>query len=99
MTRRKPTTRPSWRYVHVCFFYQQGNKADARNEQAFQDEFSVSSKFVLEHEFDTYSNLDFSLYVPCWELMPHLKRIFQLADVNSLDEYGGGWEGWAGSAI
>lgn len=58
----------------------------------------VPAKQVLENEFSVYSSLDFCLYLPPWEVMPHLERILALGDYASLEEYLGEKEFYIGGS-
>lgn len=38
----------------------------------------MDSKEVREHEFAVFADLEFNLYIPSREFMPHFERIFQV---------------------
>ncbi|KAJ3020017.1 hypothetical protein HKX48_001432 [Thoreauomyces humboldtii] len=48
----------------------------------------VSRKDILAGEFVIYTALEFTLYVPLWEVMPHLERVIEASAVHkTLEEY------------
>ncbi|CDS03675.1 hypothetical protein LRAMOSA01076 [Lichtheimia ramosa] len=55
--------------------------------EAIDDELDVDSKEVREHEFAVFADLEFNLYIPTSEFMPHFERIFQAMDYKSIEEY------------
>ncbi|KAI7828427.1 hypothetical protein BX661DRAFT_14189 [Kickxella alabastrina] len=50
----------------------------SRSLQAIQRRFEVSSKSILDQEFSVFAELDFSLWVPRREFMPHFLRMFEV---------------------
>ncbi|KAJ2159315.1 hypothetical protein GGF46_003107 [Coemansia sp. RSA 552] len=56
-------------------------------EQAIQRRFEVSANLVLDHEFSVFAELDFSLWVPRREFMPHFLRMFESTDYDTLTDY------------
>ncbi|RKP38703.1 hypothetical protein BJ085DRAFT_16375 [Dimargaris cristalligena] len=50
----------------------------------------VTSAAVLEQEFTVFADLQFSLYVPIHEFMPHLNRALRSVGISSVQEYVGG---------
>ncbi|KAJ2722095.1 hypothetical protein GGI07_003537 [Coemansia sp. Benny D115] len=50
----------------------------SRSLQAIQRRFEVSSKAVLDKEFSVFAELDFCLWVPRREFMPHFLRMFEV---------------------
>lgn len=51
------------------------------------DELDVDSKEIHEHEFAVFADLEFNLYVPKREFMPHFERIFSHLEHKSIQEY------------
>ncbi|KAJ1935732.1 hypothetical protein GGF37_005881, partial [Kickxella alabastrina] len=50
--------------------------------------FEVSSKSILDQEFSVFAELDFSLWVPRREFMPHFLRMFEVLGLyRSLADY------------
>ncbi|KAI8843199.1 hypothetical protein BJ741DRAFT_590257 [Chytriomyces cf. hyalinus JEL632] len=47
----------------------------------------IPPKEVYQHEFSVYAALEFNLFIPLWQIMPHLERIIEASDVKSLDDY------------
>ncbi|KAI9168107.1 hypothetical protein H9P43_007478 [Blastocladiella emersonii ATCC 22665] len=47
----------------------------------------VAVKDIREHEFNVFAQLEFNLYLPLHEFIPHFERIFMAMDFNSLQEY------------
>ncbi|KAJ3173925.1 hypothetical protein HDU87_007247 [Geranomyces variabilis] len=47
---------------------------------AFEKVLDISRKDVLANEFLIYTALEFTLYIPLWEVMPHLERIIEASD-------------------
>ncbi|OZJ01977.1 hypothetical protein BZG36_04984, partial [Bifiguratus adelaidae] len=47
----------------------------------------ISSKDVRDHEFAIFASLEFNLYPPKREFMPHFERIFLTTDYNNIQEY------------
>ncbi|KAI8592243.1 hypothetical protein BDZ88DRAFT_310313 [Geranomyces variabilis] len=50
---------------------------------SFEKVLDISRKDVLANEFLIYTALEFTLYIPLWEVMPHLERIIE-ASVTKL---------------
>ncbi|KAG0165318.1 hypothetical protein DFQ30_008618, partial [Apophysomyces sp. BC1015] len=46
--------------------------------EAMDDELSVSPEEIRKHEFAVFADLEFNLYVPRREFIPHFERIFRL---------------------
>ncbi|KAJ3142213.1 hypothetical protein HDU90_004486 [Geranomyces variabilis] len=44
---------------------------------SFEKVLDISRKDVLANEFLIYTALEFTLYIPLWEVMPHLERIIE----------------------
>ncbi|KAL7753386.1 hypothetical protein RI367_001161 [Sorochytrium milnesiophthora] len=55
--------------------------------EAMENHLEVSSKDVREHEFAVFASLEFVLYVPPHEFLPHFERIFATLDYNNVQEY------------
>ncbi|KAG1450082.1 hypothetical protein G6F56_008454 [Rhizopus delemar] len=55
--------------------------------EAMDDELDVDSKEIHEHEFAVFADLEFNLYVPKREFMPHFERIFSHLEHKSIQEY------------
>ncbi|KAJ2322734.1 hypothetical protein IWW51_004097, partial [Coemansia sp. RSA 2702] len=49
------------------------------SRETIQRRFEVSEDSILDQEFSVFAELDFSLWVPCREFMPHLVRMFEAA--------------------
>ncbi|KND04084.1 uncharacterized protein SPPG_01526 [Spizellomyces punctatus DAOM BR117] len=48
----------------------------------------VAPKEVMANEFPIYTALEFTLFVPLWEVMPHLERIIDAsASHNTIEDY------------
>ncbi|KAI8907495.1 cyclin-like protein [Powellomyces hirtus] len=45
--------------------------------EAMEKVLDVSKKEVLANEFLIYTALEFTLYIPLWEVMPHLERVVE----------------------
>lgn len=45
--------------------------------QTIHSELNVSPKEVLDYEFAVFADLDFNLYVPLCEFMPHFNRLIR----------------------
>jgi hypothetical protein len=54
--------------------------------EEIEDEFGVSKRAVIQHEFSTFTNLNFDLIVPLNQLLPHLKRLLEEQGIK-LEEY------------
>ncbi|KAI8322465.1 hypothetical protein GQ54DRAFT_323986 [Martensiomyces pterosporus] len=60
----------------------------SRSLQAIQRRFEVSAKSILDQEFSVFAELDFSLWVPQREFMPHLARMFEAIGLyRTLSDY------------
>ncbi|CAB4411874.1 unnamed protein product [Rhizophagus irregularis] len=46
----------------------------------------VTIKDITDNEFSVFAHLDFELYLPMQEFMPHFERLFQIIDYNK-EEY------------
>ncbi|KAG2214526.1 hypothetical protein INT46_003076, partial [Mucor plumbeus] len=55
--------------------------------EAMDDELDVDSEEIHEHEFAVFADLEFNLYVPRREFMPHFERIFNHLEYKSIQEY------------
>ncbi|KAL9545099.1 hypothetical protein MBANPS3_007304 [Mucor bainieri] len=55
--------------------------------EAMDDELDVDAEEIHEHEFAVFADLEFNLYVPRREFMPHFDRIFNLLEYKSIQEY------------
>lgn len=55
--------------------------------EAVDDELDVDSEEIHEHEFAVFADLEFNLYVPRREFMPHFERIFNHLEYKSIQEY------------
>lgn len=55
--------------------------------KAIDDELDVDAKEIHEHEFAVFADLEFNLYVPRREFMPHFKRILSHLENTSVHEY------------
>ncbi|CAO3619590.1 unnamed protein product [Cunninghamella echinulata] len=55
--------------------------------EAIDDEFDIDSKEVHEHEFAVYADLEFNLYIPRREFMPHFEQIFTHLENKSIESY------------
>ncbi|KNE69591.1 hypothetical protein AMAG_14147 [Allomyces macrogynus ATCC 38327] len=50
-------------------------------------ELGVSAKAIREREFQTFAQLEFNLYLPPSEFIPHFERIFATLEYNDVQEY------------
>ncbi|KAI7888981.1 uncharacterized protein EV154DRAFT_516165 [Mucor mucedo] len=55
--------------------------------EAMDDELGVDAKEIHEHEFAVFADLEFNLYVPRREFMPHFENIFRHLEYKSIGEY------------
>lgn len=55
--------------------------------EAVDDELDVDAEEIHEHEFAVFADLEFNLYVPRREFMPHFERIFNHLEYKSIQEY------------
>ncbi|KAG2200458.1 hypothetical protein INT47_011438 [Mucor saturninus] len=53
-------------------------------------ELNVNSKDVRDYEFAVFADLDFNLYVPISEFMPHFERICQALEIQCIEDHLGG---------
>lgn len=51
----------------------------------------MSPKEVLDYEFAVFADLDFNLYVPLCEFMPHFNKIFRSLGKITLNNCNGAW--------
>lgn len=51
------------------------------------DKLGVSAEEIHEHEFAVFADLEFDLYVPRREFMPHFERILSHLEYKSIQEY------------
>ncbi|KAI8642784.1 hypothetical protein BD408DRAFT_415931 [Parasitella parasitica] len=54
---------------------------------AMDDELDVDAEEIHEHEFAVFADLEFNLYVPRREFMPHFERIFNHLEYKSIQDY------------
>ncbi|TPX34203.1 hypothetical protein SmJEL517_g03102 [Synchytrium microbalum] len=54
--------------------------------EAVDKEMDISPREVYAHEFQVYAALEFNLFLPAWEIYPHMQRILQLMEMG-IDEY------------
>ena len=57
--------------------------------EAIDREFDITPKEVYAQEFSVYSALEFTLFIPLWEIMPHLERILAATGYKTFDVYSG----------
>ncbi|KAI7869350.1 cyclin-like protein [Spinellus fusiger] len=55
--------------------------------EAMDDQLDVDSEEVRENEFMVFTDLEFNLFLPRHEYMPHFERIFKTLDYKSVEEY------------
>ncbi|KAI9338120.1 hypothetical protein BD770DRAFT_400808 [Pilaira anomala] len=55
--------------------------------EAMDDQLNVDPKEIHEHEFAVFADLEFNLYVPRREFMPHFENIFKHLEYKSIQEY------------
>lgn len=55
--------------------------------EAIDDELNIDAKEIHEHEFAVFADLEFNLYVPRREFMPHFERILSHLENKSIQEY------------
>ena len=54
--------------------------------QTVEKVLEVPPKEVYAHEFSVYAALEFTLFLPLWEIMPHLERIVDASsELNDAD--------------
>jgi len=54
---------------------------------AIDDELDIDSEEIREHEFAVFADLEFNLYVPRREFMPHFERICNELEMRSIEAY------------
>ncbi|KAI8353621.1 hypothetical protein EDC96DRAFT_517052 [Choanephora cucurbitarum] len=54
---------------------------------SIDNELGVDEEEIHEHEFAVFADLEFNLYVPRREFMPHFERIFQSLESKSIQAY------------
>lgn len=54
--------------------------------QAMENELEIPAKEVLVHEFSIYAALEFTLFLPLNEIVPHLERILE-SEARNIDDY------------
>ncbi|KAF7721502.1 CDK5 and ABL1 enzyme substrate 2 [Apophysomyces ossiformis] len=55
--------------------------------KAIDDELNEDAEEVHGHEFAVFADLEFDLYIPRREFMPHFERIFNELEYKSIQEY------------
>ncbi|GAB5589514.1 hypothetical protein Unana1_04414 [Umbelopsis nana] len=55
--------------------------------KAIDDELDIDSEEIREHEFAVFADLEFNLYVPRREFMPHFERICNELEMRSIEAY------------
>ncbi|GAA5803616.1 hypothetical protein EDC94DRAFT_610873 [Helicostylum pulchrum] len=55
--------------------------------ETIHSELNVSPKEVLDYEFAVFADLDFNLYVPLCEFMPHFNRLIRALEIRCIEEY------------
>ncbi|KAG0169713.1 CDK5 and ABL1 enzyme substrate 1 [Apophysomyces sp. BC1034] len=55
--------------------------------EAIDDELDEDAEEVHGHEFAVFADLEFDLYIPRREFMPHFERIFSELEYKSIQEY------------
>ncbi|GAA5804373.1 hypothetical protein HPULCUR_009861 [Helicostylum pulchrum] len=55
--------------------------------EAMDDQLNVDPEEIHEHEFAVFADLEFNLYVPRREFMPHFENIFTHLEYKSIQEY------------
>ncbi|KAI9276331.1 hypothetical protein BC943DRAFT_332999 [Umbelopsis sp. AD052] len=66
---------------------------------AIDDELDIDSEEILEHEFAVFADLEFNLYVPRREFMPHFERICSELELKSIEAYLGDLNFFAADTI
>jgi hypothetical protein len=51
------------------------------------DKLGVDEKDIHEHEFSVFADLEFDLFVPTREFMPHFERILSHLEYKSIQAY------------
>ncbi|KAG2184879.1 hypothetical protein INT43_000792 [Umbelopsis isabellina] len=54
---------------------------------AIDDELDIDAEEIWEHEFAVFADLEFNLYVPRREFMPHFERICSDLELRSIEAY------------
>ncbi|KAG1178179.1 hypothetical protein G6F70_000314 [Rhizopus microsporus] len=57
--------------------------------EAISGEIGIGSKDIRGHEFAVFADLEFSLYVPIEEFMPHLDKLVEAFGYQSIKDYVG----------
>ncbi|RIB06968.1 hypothetical protein C2G38_2252924 [Gigaspora rosea] len=55
--------------------------------ESLHKHFDVTTKEITEQEFAMFAALDFELYLPTSEFMPHFERIFTTLDYDNIQDY------------
>lgn len=55
--------------------------------EMMNDELDIDPKEIHEHEFAVFADLEFNLYVPKKEFMPHFERILSQLEYQSIQAY------------
>ncbi|KAJ3108883.1 hypothetical protein HDU97_010155 [Phlyctochytrium planicorne] len=55
--------------------------------EAIEKILEITRREVYQHEFVIYAELEFNLFLPLWEILPHLDRVIEASEYNSVDEY------------
>ncbi|KAI9350035.1 hypothetical protein DFJ73DRAFT_832846 [Zopfochytrium polystomum] len=55
--------------------------------ETIEDEMEIPPKEIYSQEFSVYAALEFTLFLPQWEVLPHLERIIQVTKYKSAAEY------------
>ncbi|KAI8099832.1 uncharacterized protein BX664DRAFT_322225 [Halteromyces radiatus] len=55
--------------------------------EAMDDELGEDAEEIHEHEFAVFADLEFNLYIPRREFMPHFERIFTHLENKSIEAY------------
>ena len=55
--------------------------------EAMEKHLGVSDSQIREHEFAIFVQLDFNLFIPPEEYLPHLDRILMALDFKDFQEY------------
>ncbi|KAL0082430.1 cyclin [Phycomyces blakesleeanus] len=54
---------------------------------AIDDELNIDSEEIKKHEFAVFADLEFNLFIPRREFMPHFERIFKILEYKSIRDY------------
>ncbi|KAI7868065.1 hypothetical protein BDF14DRAFT_1881164 [Spinellus fusiger] len=52
-----------------------------------EDQLGIDAEEVHQHEFAVFADLEFLLYIPKYEYMPHFERIIQVLEYKSMEDY------------